>query len=118
MSIASSNTPAKGNPLAFSLETPKLGAHVYTHIFDPDTGVAPLPHQIIDDISGVMHALHIIKEHKGVFVPGLAIRTRRRYLRNPQGNDQRGGKRTKFFLLSYLLVDRCPLDFAGIAIRF
>ena len=76
MSIANSDTPVKENPLAFSLETPQLGAHAYNCIFDPNKGVAPLPHRIIDDISGVVHALHIIKEHKGVFVPGLEIRTR------------------------------------------
>ena len=95
MSIANSDMPAKENPLAFSLETWKIDACAYTKIFDPDTGVAPLPHQIINDISSVVHTLHIIKEHKGVFVPGLAIRTGRRYLRNPEGSDQQGGKRTK-----------------------
>ena len=80
MSIANSDTPEKENPLAFLLETPKLGACAYTLTFYPNTGVAPLPHQIIDDISAVMHALHITKEHKGVLIPCLAIKTERRYL--------------------------------------
>ena len=107
MSIANSDTPAKENPLASSLETPKLGARAYTRIFDPDTGVAPLPHRIIDDISGVVHALHIIKEHKGVFVSGLAIRTGQRYLQNPEGNNQQGGKTTKkFFIMTCTVSQR------------
>ena len=88
MSISDSDMPAKENTLVFSLETLKLGACAYNCIIDPITGVTPLPHQIIDDISGVLHALHIIKEHKGVFLPGLAIRTRRQYLQNPDVKDQ------------------------------
>ena len=100
MSIPNSDMPMKENTFSFSMETPKLGAREYTRVFYPDTGVAPIPHPIIDDIISVLLALHIIKEHKGVFVPGLTIRTGWQYLQNPEGNNQQGGKNIFFNIMT------------------
>lgn len=60
------------DPRLFSMATSKLTALAYQRIFHPVTGVSPRPTRIVQDINKVMHALKVIYEHEGVYVPGLA----------------------------------------------
>ena len=78
----------------FSLATPKLGKESYLRILHPCTGCSPSPERINEDIGGVWKAMDIVRQHRGVYVPGLAERTGRRY-EMVQEVDQRGGPRTK-----------------------
>jgi hypothetical protein len=52
--------------------TPKETDCSYKNIFDPTTGVAPKSERILQDVNKVMHALQVIFEAEGVYVPGLA----------------------------------------------
>ena len=51
---------------------------------DPDiyTGVVPSSKRILQDIKGAWQAMQVVCENKGVFVPGLAARTGRCYLKS------------------------------------
>ena len=55
-----------------TMTTPKEMARSYKRIFDPTTGVAPKSECIFQDVNKVVHALHVIYEAEGVYVPGLA----------------------------------------------
>ena len=55
-----------------TMTTPKETARSYKRIFDPTTGVAPKSERILQDVNKVVHALQVIYEAEGVYVPGLA----------------------------------------------
>ena len=58
-----------------TMTTPKETARSYKRIFDPTTGVAPKSERILQDVNKVVHALQVIYEAEGVYVPGLAGRS-------------------------------------------
>ena len=62
---------------------------------DPTKGVAPSSKRIVQDIEGVWKAMKIIYDKKGVYVPGLANRTGRRFFRNTTHSKIHGGPRQK-----------------------
>jgi len=64
-------------------------------ILHPSTGCSPSPHRINEDIEGVWKSMEIVRQHRGVYVPGLAERTGRRYQKTQAVTEQRGGPRTK-----------------------
>jgi len=79
------------------MTTPKEMARSYKLIFDPTTGVAPKSERILQDLNKVVHALQVIYEAEGVYVPGLAGgRTPgRRHTATTEGKKARGGKRMR-----------------------
>jgi hypothetical protein len=56
----------------FSFATPKHVSYVYRRIFHPETGVAPRPERIVQDVHKAIRAMRVIMEAKGAYVPGLA----------------------------------------------
>ena len=80
-----------------TMTTPKEMARSYKLIFDPTTGVAPKSVCIFQDVNKVVHALHVIYEAEGVYVPGLAGgRTPGgRHTATTEGKKARGGKRMR-----------------------
>jgi hypothetical protein len=69
------------------LDTPKEITKAILKLYDPDTGVVPKPHRIVQDILRVLYCLEEIVKAGGAVVPGLANRNGHRAL---VGN---GGKR-------------------------
>ena len=80
-----------------TMTTPKETARSYKRIFDPTTGVAPKSERILQDVNKVVHALQVIYEAEGVYVPGLAGgRTPGgHHTATTEGKKARGGKRTR-----------------------
>ena len=80
------------------MATPKEMARSYKHIFHPTTGVAPKSERILQDVNNVMHALKVIYEAEGVYVPGLAggHTAGGCHTATTEGKKARGGKRTRW----------------------
>ena len=66
------------------MATPELAAKTYKRLLHPITGVAPTSKRILEDVSGVWLAMNIVCEQKGVYVPGLAERSGRRYIKGSE----------------------------------
>lgn len=81
---------------AFSMATPRLCSENYRRVMDPDPyiGVAPSAKRIVQDFDGVWIAMKIICDAKGCYVPGLAERTGRRYIKSAT-RGRHGGSRAK-----------------------
>ncbi|EJK60291.1 hypothetical protein THAOC_19380 [Thalassiosira oceanica] len=81
---------------AFSMATPRLCSENYRRVMDPDPyiGVAPSAKHIVQDFDGVWIAMKIICDAKGCYVPGLAERTGRRYIKSAT-RGRHGGSRAK-----------------------
>ena len=79
----------------FSMATPELAAETYKRLLHPITGVAPTSKRILEDVSGVWLAMNIVCEQKGVYVPGLAERSGRHFIRGSGQKEGRGGSRKK-----------------------
>ena len=96
MSLTIRDCDNKDNRL-ITMTTPKETARSYKRIFDPTTGVAPKSERILQDVNKVLHALQVIYEAEGVYVPGLAGgRTPGgRHTATTEGKKARGGKRTR-----------------------
>ena len=76
----------------FSMATPQLASSSYRRVYDPESGVAPSSERILQDIEGAFLSMKIVAERKGVFVPGLAERSGRRFMKSEQKMGH-GGKR-------------------------
>ncbi|KAL7554754.1 hypothetical protein ACHAWF_018297 [Thalassiosira exigua] len=79
----------------FSIATPAEAVKAYERIWDPETGVAPRPSRIVDDIKKVVDAMKQIHKQKGAFVPDLAQRPGNRHIVNEMKSKIAGGARTK-----------------------
>ena len=77
---------------AFSLSTPKEGSRAYLQIYHPESGIAPTSKRIAQDIEGVQIAMEKICEAEGAFVPGLAARSGKRYIKDLSGKKSGGAR--------------------------
>ena len=96
MSLTIRDRNNKDNRL-ITMTTPKEMACSYKLIFDPTTGVAPKSERILQELNKVVHALQVIYEAEGVYVPGLAggRMPGRRHTATTEGKKARGGKRMR-----------------------
>ncbi len=86
----------RDDPRMFSMATPAEGSSAYRRILDADNRYgAPSPKRIAQDIDGVFKAIKIVIEWKGRYVPGLAERSGRRYLKAKETSNNWGGPREK-----------------------
>jgi hypothetical protein len=90
-----------------TMATPKETTRSYACIFDPTTGVAPKLERILQDMNKVMHALQVIYETEGVYMPDLAggRTSGGRHTTRTESKIARGGKRTRMEFLQALRYD-------------
>jgi hypothetical protein len=96
MSLTIWDCDDKDNQL-ITIATPKETAPSYKCIFDPTTGVAPKSECILQDVNKAMHALQVIYEVEGVYMPGLTGRcmASRHHTATTEGKKARDGKRMR-----------------------